>query len=138
MPYRTVVVPDAPVAAIPPSVASAPGSTGKKRPVPFSSLSSCNRVTPASTVASRSSGRTASTRFMPLMSTEIPPRTAWTCPSIEVPAPKGITGTPWRAQARTTTATSSVDCAKTTPSGGRTGWWESSLPWCARTAAAVE
>ncbi len=138
VPYRTVVVPDAPVAAIPPSVASAPGSTGKKSPVPRSSRSSCCRVTPASTVASRSSARTASTRFMAPRSIEIPPRTACTCPSIEVPAPKGITGVPWRAQARTAKATSSVDSAKITPSGGMAGWWESSLPWCSHTAAAVE
>ena len=128
VPYRTVVVPDAPVAAIPPSVASAPGSTGKKRPVPFSSRSSRSRVTPASTVASRSSGRTASTRFIPLMSIEMPPQSACTCPSIEVPAPKGITGVPCLAHARTTNTTSSVDCAKTTASGGTGGWCESSLP----------
>ena len=138
VPYRTVVVPDAHVAAIPPSVASAPGSTGKKSPVPLSSRSSRSRVTPASTVASRSSGRTASTRFMRPRSIETPPRTAWTCPSIEVPAPKGMTGVRWRAQARTAKATSSVDSAKTTPSGGTGGWCESSLPWWARTAAAVE
>ena len=40
-------VPDARVAAIPPSVASGPGSIGKNSPVSRSSALSCLRVTPA-------------------------------------------------------------------------------------------
>ena len=41
------MVPEAPVAAMPPSVASAPGSTEKKKPVPASAALSRLRVTPA-------------------------------------------------------------------------------------------
>ena len=43
------------MATIPPSVASAPGSTGKKTPSGRSASSSCLRVTPACTLTSRSS-----------------------------------------------------------------------------------
>jgi hypothetical protein len=55
VPYRTAVVPLARVDAIPPIEASAPGSTGKKRPVSLKYSLSCFRVTPACTVQSRSS-----------------------------------------------------------------------------------
>ena len=44
------------MAAIPPSVASAPGSTGNIRPCSAAARSSAVRVTPACTVAVRSSG----------------------------------------------------------------------------------
>ena len=54
-----VVVPAAFVAAIPPSVASAPGSTGKKRPCSAAARSSAVRVTPGCTVAVRSPGETS-------------------------------------------------------------------------------
>ena len=82
---------------MPPIVASAPGSTGNVRPVLRSALFNCSRVTPASTVASRSSALTRTTRFISRRSIVMPPRRAWTCPSSDVPAPNGTTGTPKRA-----------------------------------------
>ena len=72
---------------MPPSVASAPGSTGKKSPAPSIAAFNCLRVTPASTVAVRSSPFTAMTLFIRDRSTVTPPSTAMMCPSIEVPAP---------------------------------------------------
>eukprot|EP00955_Chlamydomonas_euryale_P106650 365718-Chlamydomonas_euryale.AAC.19 len=45
--HPTVVVPLARVDTMPPSVASAPGSTGKKRPASRRCSLSCFRVTPA-------------------------------------------------------------------------------------------
>ena len=50
-------------------------------PVLASALFSCRCVTPASTVASRSSALTRSTRFIRERSIETPPLTALTCPS---------------------------------------------------------
>src|SRR5467141_155753 len=49
---------------MPPSVASAPGSIGKNRPVSRKYSLSCLRVTPASTVASRSAELTRTIRFI--------------------------------------------------------------------------
>ena len=93
---------------MPPIVASAPGSTQNAVPVLASALFNCRCVTPASTVASRSSALTRSTRFMRDRSRDTPPCTGLTCPSSELPAPKGTTGAPWRAATRTTALTSSV------------------------------
>ena len=50
-----------------------------------------------------------------------PPFRAATWPSSEVPVPKGMTGILYSAQILTASATSSVDSAKNTPSGGTTG-----------------
>ena len=111
------MVPEARVAAMPPMVASAPGSTGNISPVFFSRASSVLRVRPASTVTSRSSWLTRSTRVMRVRSMDTPPRTALTWPSIELPMPNGIIGTRCSAQARTTAATSSVESGNTTASG---------------------
>ena len=68
----------------------------------------------------------------------IPPRTAPTWPSSEVPAPKGITGTPAAAQTPTACATSSVDSAKKTASGGAGAWYDSSRPCRSSTDSLVE
>ncbi len=78
---------------------------------------SCWRVTPASTVQSRSSALTRTIRVMRERSTVTPPRMAETLPSSEVPAPNGMTGTPCSAQSRTIAATSSVEVGNTTASG---------------------
>src|SRR5262245_48870978 len=121
---------------MPPSVASAPGSTGKVRPVLFSALFSWRRVTPASTVASRSSALTRTTRFISRRSRQMPPRVAWTCPSREVPAPNGTTGICRRALIARIAATSSVECGKQTTSGAAGVWYDSPWLWCSRTAAA--
>jgi hypothetical protein len=104
-----VLVPDAPVATMPPTVASAPGSTEKKKPVPASAALSWPRVTPACTVV-RSPGRMASTAFICEKSTQTPPSTANRWPSIDEPTPNGMIGTRSWAQARTTKAASSVSC----------------------------
>src|SRR6185295_13181049 len=136
VPYRTAVVPEARVAAMPPIVASAPGSTGKVRPVLFNALFSWSRVTPASTVASRSSALTRTTRFISRRSRQMPPRMALTCPSREVPAPNGTTGICRRALIATIAATSSVECGKQTTSGAAGAWYDSPWLWCSRTAGA--
>ena len=102
------MVPEAPVETIPPSVASAPGSTGKNTPSGRSAASSCLRVTPAWTVTSRSSTDRRRMAFISRMSTQTPPCSAWTWPSSEVPAPNGTSGAPWRAHTPTMPAASSV------------------------------
>src|SRR5262245_34516506 len=121
---------------MPPIVASAPGSTGKVRPVLFNALFSWRRVTPASTVASRSSALTRTTRFISRRSRQMPPRMALTCPSREVPAPNGTTGICRRALIARIAATSSVECGKQTTSGAAGAWYDSPWLWCSRTAAA--
>ena len=49
----------------------------------------------------------------------MPPWIAATWPSSEVPVPKGTTGAPCWAASRMMAATSAVDWAKATASGGR-------------------
>jgi len=106
---------------MPPSVASAPGSIGKKRPVSRISRLSCSRVTPGCTVTVRSSGWTSTILSMRERSIDTPPCSASRWPSTELPTPNGITGTScWSASARTA-ATSSVLSQKTTTSGGIIG-----------------
>ena len=91
-PYLTVVVPEAPVDAIPPNVASAPGSTEKNKPR-FASFSlSATRRTPPSTRTNKSSGAISIIVFISEISKLIPPNIGSTCPSNEVPAPNGTTG----------------------------------------------
>ena len=102
------MVPEARVAAIPPSEALAPGSTGKNSPVARSSRFSSSRVMPGWMRTSMSAWLTSSTRFIRLKSTTTPPRTAWLCPSSEVPVPQAVTGQPWRAQMRTSSETCPV------------------------------
>ena len=114
-------MPDARVAAIPPIVASAPGSTQKCTPSLTIALFSCRCVTPASTVASRSSTLTRSTRFMRERSIEMPPLNAFTWPSSPEPIPNGTTGERWRAAIFNTALTSSVLSGKTTTSGSPAG-----------------
>ena len=55
---------------------------------------------------------------MLVRSSEMPPRGAFSCPSSDEPAPNGMIGVRCAEQTRTTSTTSSVDCAKTTASGG--------------------
>jgi hypothetical protein len=131
------LVPEARVAVMPPSDASAPGSIGKNRPVSLISAFSCFRVTPAWTVHSRSSVATDSTRFIRDTSIVSPPCTASRWPSSEEPTPNGMIGKRCSRQASTASTTSSVDSANTTASGGVTGNGDSSRPWCSRTASAV-
>ena len=77
---------------MPPIVASKPGSSGNVSPVDCRWRSSCLRVTPASTVASRSSALTRRIRVMRERSIVTPPRTGITCPSSEDPAPNATIG----------------------------------------------
>jgi hypothetical protein len=123
-----VFVPDALVAAMPPSDASAPGSTEKNRPSRPSRFSSTVRRTPACTVASRSSTLTRTIRSIRLVSTETPPCAARMWPSSDEPVPNGITGTACAAQARTIAATSSVERGNATASGGAGANDDSSRP----------
>ena len=117
VPYRTELVPEARVDAIPPMLALAPGSIGKKRPVSRSAEFNSMRVSPGSTTQSKSSLFTARRPFICEKSTETPPNGAFTCPSNEVPAPNGTIGTLCSAQIETNSATSSVDLGKNTASG---------------------
>ena len=96
------------MAAIPPSVASAPGSTLKKTPSGRSFSSSWRRVTPASTVTSMSSTESRVIAFIWVMSTDTPPCSAAMWPSSDVPAPNGTIGVRCARQIRTTAAASSV------------------------------
>ena len=118
VPYRTALVPEARVAAMPPREASAPGSMGKKSPLSRRCSLSCLRVTPGSTAQSRSSALTARTLFMRERSSETPPCGALTWPSSEEPTPNGTIGASCRAQSLTRSITSSLSSANTTPSGG--------------------
>ena len=117
VPYRTELVPEARVDAIPPMLAFAPGSIGKKRPVARSSEFNSLRVSPGSTTQSKSSPFTARMPFICEKSTEIPPRGALTCPSKEVPAPKGTIGTRCSEQIETNSETSAAERGKNTASG---------------------
>ena len=103
---------------MPPSVAFAPGSSGKNSPSARSSSFSRSRVTPASTRQSKSPWLTDRMRSIRVMSIETPPARASTCPSRELPAPKGITGTPCAWQAARMAETSSVLSGQATRSGG--------------------
>ena len=103
---------------MPPMEASAPGSIGKNSPVSRRYSFNCLRVTPACTVQSMSSDRTARMSFICDRSMQTPPSTAPTWPSSDVPVPNGTTGTLREAQILTTATTSSVERANTTASGG--------------------
>ena len=59
---------------------------------------------------------------MPDTSMQMPPASAATPPSREVPVPKGTMGSLCFAQSLTMALTSSVEVAKATPSGGKLGW----------------
>ena len=91
-PYRTVVVPAAPVDAIPPKVASAPGSTEKNKPEEANFSFSAIRVTPGCTRTSKSSALISMILFISVKSSEMPPNSGSTCPSRDEPAPNATTG----------------------------------------------
>src|SRR3954447_3590373 len=122
---------------MPPSDASAPGSSGKNRPWSRRCSLSCLRVIPGSTTQSRSCAFTASTLFMSRKSTDTPPRGALMWPSSEVPVPNGMTGTRCAAQMRTIAWTSSVACGNTTASGAWFSIQVVVLACCSRTACEV-
>ncbi len=92
VPYNTAVVPDALVAAIPPNVAFAPGSTEKNNPVVRSSLFKASRVTPGCTTANISWEFTSNMRFISDIFKVIPPCNGSAWPSNEVPTPQGVIG----------------------------------------------
>ena len=75
---------------------------------------------------------------MPERSSEMPPRTGFTCPSRLVPAPKGVTGTPWWWHRASRRLTSSVVCTKATASGGVGVVLSSPLPCCRRMLSFTE
>src|SRR3954453_8318776 len=122
---------------MPPSDASAPGSSGKNRPWSRRCSLSCLRVMPGSTTQSRSCAFTASTLFMSRKSTDTPPRGALIWPSSEVPVPNGMTGTRCAAQMRTIVWTSAVVCGNTTASGASFSIQVVVLACCSRTACEV-
>ena len=87
-----MVVPAAPVEAIPPNVASAPGSTEKNNPKLASFSLRATRCTPASTRTNKSSEDTSVIVFINEISRLMPPIIGKTWPSKEVPAPNATTG----------------------------------------------
>ena len=123
---------------MPPIEASAPGSIGKNKPSALTASLTALRVTPGCTVTVKSSALTRSTWFMRLTSMLMPPWMASKWPSKDEPTPNGMTGVLYCAASLTAAATSAVDSAKTTALGGGTVNEDSSLPWCSRTASAVE
>ena len=116
-PYRTVVVPEAPVEAIPPKVASAPGSTEKNKPSFASRSFSGILLSPGCTTTIKSSGQISTILSISDKSNVIPPSTGIICPSSEDPTPNGITGTFAAEHKRITSCTSLVERAMTIASG---------------------
>eukprot|EP00967_Tisochrysis_lutea_P018762 scaffold21262_cov30-Tisochrysis_lutea.AAC.1 len=76
-----------------------------------------------------SSCPTRSTLSIRLMSSEIPPRVAWMCPSSDVPDPNGTRAVALSLQSLTTARTASTDCGNATAAGGMGTWCDSSSPW---------
>lgn len=74
--------------------------------------------------------RTLRIWFIPVRLMDTPPCLAEIWPSIDEPAPNGITGVLDAAQILITSATSSVDSTNATASGGAAAWYDSSRPWC--------
>ena len=121
-------MPAAPVDAIPPNVASAPGSTEKNNPFDASFSFKAIRCTPGSTRTSKSSGLISIILFISVKSNEIPPKSGSTWPSSEEPAPNATTGIFSELQYFKTLETSSVLCGITTADGRTGGIADSSLP----------
>ena len=92
VPYLTAIVPDADVEAMPPKDAFAPGSIGKKTPSSLKYSLSSSLVTFACTRQSKSDAFTLKTLFIFSREIVIPSLFPTTCPSNEVPVPKGTTG----------------------------------------------
>jgi hypothetical protein len=123
---------------MPPSEASAPGSTGKNSPVSRRCVLSALRVTPGwiDHVHILQHARLRTWSIL-LKSSDIPPAGAFTCPSREVPVPKGTIGTRCAAQIRTISCTSSVERGKITASGACVFIHVVVCPCCSRSACPV-
>ena len=119
-------------------VASAPGSTGKCKPVGRRCSLSAMRRTPACTRQSMSASCTARTRVMRRPRSRLtPPHSAATWPSSDVPAPNGTTGAPSCLATRSAHTTSPSCRANTTTSGGQGSWKLSSVPCSSSSPGAV-
>ena len=115
VPYLTAIVPEAEVEHMPPIDASAPGSMGKNTPWSFKLLFNWILVTAASTLQSKSSLFTSNILFKFSRLREIPSAFPTTCPSKEVPAPKGTIGILCLLHNFIISATSSVLFGNATP-----------------------
>ncbi|CAB5120463.1 unannotated protein [freshwater metagenome] len=123
---------------MPPSVASAPGSTEKKSPSRLKRSLSAMRCTPACTRTNKSSGRISRIEFMFVRSRLTPPKNGRTCPSSEVPAPNATTGIFCSLQYARTFETSCVLLAITTADGRTGGNADSSRPCWSSTDSFVD
>ncbi len=121
-PYFTQHRPPAFVATLPPIVENSQlaGSGGYQSPSSRAAAASAALRTPASTVAVSASGSTSTTVVIRSRLSTRQPSTAFAPPLRPEPAPRGTTGTPWRAAARTAACTSGV-VARPHEHGGHAG-----------------
>ncbi len=120
LPQATECEPHALLPIIPPSVQRlcVDGSGPNVRPCGRAASRSLSSTTPGCTRAVRASGSMDSIRFRCLVKSSTTARlTAW--PAIEVPAPRGSTGTSCAEHTETAASTSSASTGVTTPIGTR-------------------
>lgn len=120
VPQATEWAPQALLPIIPPRVQRecVDGSGPKVRPYGRTASLSRSRTSPGWTTAVRAAGSTDTRAFMcRVRSRTTPTPVAW--PAMEVPPPRGTTGTPASAHTRSAAATSSASRGATTPTGTR-------------------
>ncbi len=120
VPQATECAPHALLPIMPPRVQRecVDGSGPKASPYPRAASRSRSRTRPGWTTAVRASGSRDTRAFMcRVRSSTTPVPVAW--PAMEVPPPRGTTGTPAPAQIRRAAATSSASRGQTTPTGTR-------------------
>ncbi|CAM5670428.1 hypothetical protein SFUMM280S_01902 [Streptomyces fumanus] len=120
VPQATECEPHALLPIMPPSVQRlwVEGSGPKRRPCGAAASWSRSSTSPGCTTAVRAAGSRASSRFMCRVKSSTTPVPV-ACPAIEVPPPRGTTGTPCARHTSSTAATSSASRGATTPSGTR-------------------
>mmetsp|Transcript_14620 Transcript_14620/g.55045 ORF Transcript_14620/g.55045 Transcript_14620/m.55045 type:complete len:208 (+) Transcript_14620:1124-1747(+) len=139
VPKRTALVPEQPVAHMPPIVAPGPGSTGKNRPWGRSCSLRRSFTQPACTVTSCPAASRRTTPSILSIASTMPAGDGTVWPSSEVPDPNATTGTPCLWHALSTAETSAVEPGRTTAAGGGPWWWEYlSRPNSARSSSASE
>jgi hypothetical protein len=110
--------PPAFVATLPPIVdqGALAGSGGYQSPSFAAAARRSSLTTPGWTTARRSAGSISRISRIRSVESTTHPSTAFAPPESPVPAPRGTTGMPCRAQAATTAATSAVDSGRATAS----------------------
>ncbi|CAM5581591.1 hypothetical protein SALBM311S_10734 [Streptomyces alboniger] len=120
VPHATECDPHELLPIIPPSVQRlcVDGSGPKRRPCGAAASWRRSRTRPGCTTAVPASGSRDTRRFMCRVKSSTTPVPV-ACPAIDVPPPRGTTGTPWSRHTARTAATSSASRGATTPSGTR-------------------